>query len=267
MGLQRLGRKVYNKGRKAAKKRYVAKSGGRQSTGGYRVGKMAKDIMYLKSVLNPEKKRSTSSQTTPLLIGQVNGNDDGGHFSDVTPLLFQGVGTADRTGASVKLHSSIWNFQFKQQVGVVADIKLSLEIWAIDKEPYAPATFTFRNEHYDPNSFIALAEIRDYNCQVNPDNFMKGKCIARRRLTIKEDSVGSQSNLTHVKIPILYNKGQGRHIRYRKDTNVLESGQLYLLIRMDRGNIGAPSTITVPDVNINTGLEMMYNRVDYFYDN
>lgn len=259
MGIARAVKKVFNKTRKVAKKRYTNKKGG------MKYNKMAKDIMYLKSVLNPEKKRIINYVADPVKIGQVNGNNDGGYVEDITPVISQGVTFGTRNGASVKLHSTIWNFQFKQQVGVVADIKLIIEIWAIEKEPYSG--FTFRNDHWDGNYFIAGADIRDYNCQVNPDNYNKGKCIARRKITIKEDSVGSQSNLTHLKIPIIYNKGQGRHIRYNKDTNTVEQGQMYLIIRADRGNIGAVSTLTVPDVSINTGVDMQYNRVDYFYDN
>jgi len=267
MGLYKKGRSMLRKVGAAAKKRYMAKPGGRKSTGGVRVAKMAKDIMYLKSVLNPEKKRYDIAQATLLKIGQVNGNTDGGHFSDCTPIISQGITNSTRNGSSIKLHSSIWNFQFKQEVGTVADIKLIIEIFATGKEPYPPTTFTFRDERFTPNFFIAGADIRDYNAQINPDNFMKGVCVARRKITVKADQVSSVSNLCHVKIPIKYNKGQGRHIRYKANTDVLEYGQLYLCIRADRGNIGAVSTLTVPDVNINTGLDMQWNRTDYYYDN
>jgi len=266
MGLYKKAKAYARKAVGAAKKRYMAKPGGRKSTGGLRVAKMAKDIMYLKSVLNPEKKRTEAQQIETQPIGQVNGNTDGGHFSECTPQISQGVANYQRTGSSVKLHSSIWNFEFKQEVGVVADVKLILEIFAIDKEPYAPSLFTFRDERFKPNFFISGAEIRDYNCQMNPDNYMKGRCIARRKLTIKGDQVASQSNITHLKVPIKYGKN-GRHLRWENNTNTLQSGQMYLCIRADRGNIGGVSTLAVPDVNINTGLNMRWNRMDYYYDN
>jgi hypothetical protein len=259
---------IYRKVRKAIRKagqRYKAKAGGRQSTGGVRVMKMAKDILYLKSVLNPEKKRFTGG-ASDIAIGQVNGNTDGGYFADTTPTPAQGITYDTRNGASIKLHSSMYHFQFTQQVGVVADLKLIVEFFVITGEPYTG--FTFRNERFLPNPFIAGGDIRDYNTLTNPDNYQKGKCIARRYITIKQDATGSVKNLTDLKIPILHNKGQGHHIRFNKDTQTIESGQMYLMIRADRGNIGAVSTLSgIPDVNINTGVNMAINVVHYFYDN
>jgi len=106
------------------------------------------------------------------------------------------------------------------------------------------------------------------NCQMNPDNYMKSRCIARRTFSVQTDSLGSEKLVTDVKIPIKYNKGQGKHIRYDKNsTTVVANGQMYLVIRTDRGNIGAISTLNVPDVNVNTGLLFQYNRTDFYYDN
>jgi hypothetical protein len=265
MGVFKRTNRLYKKGKRALKKRYVAKAGGRKATGGLRVMKMAKDIMYLKSVLNPEKKRFIGG-AHDIAIGQVNGNTDGGYFADTTPTPAQGVTYDTRNGASIKLHSSMYHFQFTQQVGVVADLKLILEFYMITGEPYTG--FTFRNERFLPNPFITGADIRDYNTQINPDNYQKGKCIARRYLTIKQDATGSVKNLTDLKIPILHNKGQGHHIRFNKDTQTVEHGQIFLMIRADRGNIGAVSTLSgIPDVNINTGVNMAINVCHYFYDN
>jgi len=262
MGISRVVKKVMNKTRKAVKKRYTTKKGG------VRVNRMAKDIMYLKSVLNPEKKRF--ERTLDFIdglypkVGQVNGNNDGGYFEDVTPTPLQGITYSTRNGASIKLHSSVWHFQFSQEVGVVADVKLCLEIFAIEKNPYTG--FTFRDERYLPNPFIA-STIRDYNSQLNPDNYMKGKLVARRYIKIKADDNSGVKNLIDIKIPVLYNKGKGMHIRFNKDSQTVEHGQLYLVLRADRGNIGIVSTLAIPDVNINTGINFQYNRVDYFYDN
>ena len=257
--IKRKARKAVRKVGQAVKKRYTNKRGGT------RMGRLAKDVMYLKSVLNPEKKRF-QFYNPDNLIGQVNGNTDGGFFTDVTPIPSQGITYDTRNGASIKLHSTMWHFQFTQQVGVVADIKLILEIFSIKGDPYTG--FTFRNERYLPNPFISGADIRDYNCQINADNFMKGKLVARRKITIRQDEVSSVKNLVDVKIPILYNKGQGHHIRFNKDTTTVESGQLCMVIRADRGNIGAVSTLSgIPDVGLNTGVNMAFNCINYYYDN
>lgn len=248
---------------KAIKKRYTAKAGGRKSTGGYRVGKMAKDILYLKSVLNPEKKRYEDLVTNQP-IGQVNGNFDGLYLRDVTPTPNVGGGYSERNGASIKLHSSIYHFQFSQQPSCVAKMKGIIEIYHVLGDPYT--SFNFSNERFDPNPFTT---VRDYNCQINPDNFMKAKCVARRRFTMLSDgALGTEKLVTDIKIPIKYNKGQGHHVRYDKNsTSTIANGQLYLVIRTDRGNFGVVSTLNVPDTTINTGLLMQMNRVDYYYDN
>lgn len=256
-------RKLFKKAKKAVKKRYTAKSGGRKYTGGARVGKMAKDIMYLKSVLNPEKKRD-SYRIENTAVGQCNGNLDGAYFFDCTPVISQGITSNTRNGASVKLHSSMYHFQFTQSVGTIADIRGVIEMWKITGEPYSG--FTWFNEHWEANPFTG---VRDINSQTNPDNFMKGKCIARKYFSVKADQTAGVKTLSDVKMPILYNKGQGHHLRYNKDTNTIENGQTYLVIRTDRGNISGSSvsTLNVPDVNINTGLLMQFNAVNYYYDN
>ena len=266
MGIQRAVKKLYNKGRKAAKKRYMAKPGGRQGTYGVRVGKMITDIKYLKSVLNPEKKRIHYQTTEDAPIGQINGNTDGGYFGDITPVPPQGITYDTRNGASIKLHSSMWHFQFVQQVGVICDIKVCLEMYVIKGEPYSG--FTFRNERFLPNPFIIGGDVRDYNTQINPDNYMKGKLLCRRYITLKEDATGSSKNVYDLKIPISYNKGQGHHIRFNKDTTTVEHGQMYMIIRTDRGNIGAVSTLVgPPDINQNTGINMRWSVQHFFYDN
>lgn len=260
----RIVKRLYNKARKAVKKRYVAKSGGRKSTGGIRVAKMAKDIMYLKSVLNPEKKRWEANESS-IYLGQVNGNSDGYLLRDVTPLPICGTGYSDRNGASIKLHSSIYHFQFVQQASAICRIRGIIEIWEVLGDPMTG--FTFTNERFDPNPFTT---VRDMNCQTNPDNYMKARCVARRNFSVQTDSLGNEKLTTDVKIPIKYNKGKGKHIRWDKNSpTVIQSGQLYLVVRVDRGNYSPTtvSTLPVPDLNINTGLLMAYNKVDYFYDN
>jgi len=261
----------------ALKKRYKAKPGGRKSTGGVRVAKMAKDIMYLKSVLNPEKKRYEVATTTVNPVGQVNGivgsYSEGRYLYDCTPTPSQGVTYNTRNGASIKLHSTMWHFQFVQEASCVSDVKLCVEIFQITGEPYTG--FNFFDDRYLVNPFIRdtvalTTTIRDINSQVNPDNFMKGKCIARRIVRIKADQTTGAKMITDLKLPIKYNRGQGHHVRFNKDTNTVENGQLYLIIRADRGNIGttAISNLSgVPDVAPQTGISMLWNKVDYFYDN
>lgn len=273
----RMIKRAYNKIRKAAKKRYVAKSGGRKSTGGIRVGKLAKDVMYLKSVLNPEKKRTEESviATDPfgaIPLGQINGNNDGALVRDCTPYLTVGPSYNQRTGASVKLHSTVWNFQITQQENCVNTINCIFEVWQLDEQVYSNLE-TFRRAKYQFNPFVLVSgvpAIRDSNSQMNPDNFSIGRCIARRRIRVLGDNISTQKNVVNFKMPILYNKGKGHHLRWDKDTTTLTTGQLCLIIRCDRGNMssGAATSVTgVPDTGALTGLTVQYSKQDYYYDN
>lgn len=256
-------RKFVKRGAKQLRKRYTAKPGGRKATGGVRVGKMAKDILYLKSVLNPEKKRF-ETQDADIILGQVNGINDGYLFRDMTPAPPQGTGYADRTGASIKLHSSMYHFQFIQQANARCRIRGVIEIYEVLGDPQPG--FTFPTERFLANPFTG---VRDMNCHTNPDNFMKGRCIARRNFSVQTDQLGGESLTTDVKIPMKYNKGQGKHIRWDKNTSTLANGQLLLIIRVDRGNCNPVTVATnpVPDIGVSTGIVCSFNRTDYFYDN
>jgi len=282
MGLYKKVKRGLRKAGAALKKRYMAKPGGRKSTGGVRVAKMAKDIMYLKSVLNPEKKRFEAALDVATKIGQINATNpagtvvitDGSYFIDCTPVPTQGVTYSTRNGASIKLHSSIWHFQFVQELNTISEIKLTLELFDVDGETYTG--FNYIKERYLVNPFVkdtisgTPIGVRDKNSQINPDNFMKGKCIARRNLTLKADTVSGARNIIDLKLPVLYNKGKGHHVRFDKDGQAVEHGQLLLCIRADRGNIGtvtATNVTGVPDTAVNTGCNVVWNRVDYFYDN
>jgi len=268
MGLYKKAAAMGRRAAQAIKKRYTAKPGGRKSTGGVRVAKMAKDIMYLKSVLNPEKKRKETQKSGPTItLGQVNGNSDGAYYEDITPIITQGIGSDQRNGAGLKLHSSMWHFQFVQMPAASGRIRGVIEIWEVNGDPYPAASTEWFDEHYQLNPFSG---VRDLNCMTNPDHFMKGKCIARRNFSVAADQVTGEKMVTDLKIPIKYNKGQGKHIRYQKETDTVANGQMYLLIRLDRGNrsTAVVSTLSgVPDPAVNTGIYMNYNKMDYFYDN
>lgn len=259
--------KTYKKKiRKAIKKRYTTK------TGGAKVRQMAKDVMYLKSVLNPEKKRQSQNSLADggnLVVGQVLGNADGAFSMVALPTISTGTGIAARTGSSVKLHSSIWQFNFNQMSSGTNPIKLILEFWMITDKPYDTSSEFFL-EKYDVNPFIGTPFVRDYNALYDPDNYMKGKCIAKRIITVPGDDLSGQSRQTNLLVPIKYNRGQGHHLRYAGSSDTLSAGQIILTIRANRGNASTAivSTMTgIMDGAINTGINLQYNAIHYYYDN
>ena len=110
--------------KKAVKKRY----GFNKKSKGIKYGTMARDVAKLAQMINAEKKTyqlSYNSQYT----GQVLINATGALCYDITPLLAQGTATDQRTGASVKLHSALYQFQINQMVGATLSNKLIIEFW------------------------------------------------------------------------------------------------------------------------------------------
>lgn len=262
------------KGYKQIKKRYTAKKGGRKASGGVRVGKLVKDMLWVKSVLNPEKKRiEYSYKGTVGQLDPVATNQRGWLVADITPTPNEGVGYMQRTGASIKLHSSYWHFQFIQMSDCVSTVKGEIYIVKIVGASYASGTLIsqFANNMFQTNPFINGAAVADYNSSLNPDYFGTYRIIKRKRFIVKSDNTTSEKQLTDVRIPLKYNRGQGHHIRFDKDTNNLMDGQLMMVIVLDRGNnnttIGAVGFSGVADAGTNTGLYIAYNRQDYYYDN
>jgi len=261
-------KRTYNKVKKAVKKRYVNKQG-------IKLVQVAKDVMMLKNVLNPEKKRLEGFYREQF-VGQVNIDAPYFFLRDITPYPAVGTGYADRNGASVKLHSSHWRFQFKQLLNTNANVKLKITIFEVKGKPMVQGAEldAWFDRVLQPNPFITNAlgtttPIRDYNSQYNPDAFNTYRIVATKRFTIKNDYLSSQLMIQDVSVGLKYNKGKGHHLRWDKNTQTLTQGQLVMCITADRGNVSInPSTLlNIPDQGAYTGIGFSANRMDYFYDN
>lgn len=276
MTIYQTAKRLARKAGKAIKKRYVAKPGGRKATGGMRVGKMAKDIMYLKSVLNPEKKRLDTRPESNQYVGQVNGDGGGFLLVDCTPIITQGIQYNARNGASIKLHSTNWEFQLTQQVHLNSSMKFIFEVYVLDGLTTTSTGLSannFARNYFIQNPFITGTPsdpIIDTFSSVNPDFFKIARCIRRVKKTLAPDQFSGQFNINSFRMGIKYNKGQGLHIRYNKDSNIPTHNQMFLVVRADRGNIseGASSTLGgIPDSAVATAARLRWARTDYYYDN
>lgn len=254
--------KTYRKGRKVVKKRYIKK-------GNLNTKQLVKDVMYLKSVLNPEKKRYLINYTSDLAVGQVNVNAAGLYVTDITPIPAVGTGYNNRNGASIKLHSTHFAFMMKQQSSTLNKVKVRIEIWLIKGNPYASAA-SFPADHYLANSFITGASIVDYNSDPDPDDFNKARLIRTFHTAVPNDQV-TQTQIKLFKGGIKYNNGQGHHVRFDLNTTTIEQGQLIMIIFADNGNVDSTNASTlgggVPITSANTGITMNYNITHYYYDN
>lgn len=261
-------KKVYTKAKKAIKKRYYNKKTG------VKLVQVAKDVMMLKNVLNPEKKR-ISAGITNTTVGQLYNSSSGMVLNinayDMTPNPPVGTGYADRNGASVKLHSSAFRLQFVQQDNAVGNLKLKVMFIKVHGVPLTNSNAqAFLDAMFIPNPFVSGASVIDYHSQFNPDKRSLFSIIRQKTITLRQDTVSGQKTIADLVIPLKYNNGKGHHVRWDKNTSTILAGQIFMIVLADRGNQGgsASSGITgVADTAAGTGAYMSLNLQHFYYDN
>lgn len=257
-------RKVARKGARMAKKRYTTKKGG------VRIGKIAKDVAWLKGVLNPEKKNFTFNNTANNLVGCFNGNTvGGGYFSlDITPTPSQGVTETGRSGNSIKLHSSYIQLQFSQMSACVQPIRFRVILLAIKGIPYSSAS-TYPTVLFNANPFLSGFAVYDYNSTYEQSFLPNQRIICDRKYLLPANEAGTQTMIKDVKIPLRY---KNHHIKYLADgSTTVTHGQIYMIVVADNGNCSTSTAVTGQTnaiyTAINTGMKLNYNIIHYYYDN
>ena len=287
-------RKIRRKIGQTLGRRYVRQKN--RPKGGLRVNRIVKDVKWLKSLVNAEKKRFKFSETDAP-VGQLNCLDtnplnvrDGSYIEHISCNPVQGAGYNQRNGASVKLHSSHLQFQITNQGQAEPNgIRGKVLIFTTRGQavPAGAPTFAFRNEMFVGNQFItgAQADIFDYNSNYNPDFFRNWKMIKTKHFylppveAISNITSGSdqypQRRVLNFKMGMKYNNGKGMHVRWSKDTSTMEYGQLLIVIQVNRGNMsldenipaGEIGGVTAGTLRLNSGIKVSYNGVHYYYDN
>lgn len=229
------------------------------------------EIAKLVGMLNAEKKTFTISNQN-VAIGQVIVNNNGFYSFDCTPIPAQGTTSITRNGNSIKLHSSFIRMQFSQQSGTVNPIKVRIRMDLVKGTPQSAGTWP--STILEPNPFITGGgSIYDYNSQTNADYFGILKTIFTRQIVVRQDTVTSGTTITDVMIPLKYFRGKGHHVRFAQDgAQTISDGQLILFVTCDNGNASTSTACTLSGPPLggsaaNTGLQMSYNIIHYFYDN
>ena len=261
-------RKLARSAKRAVKSRYGI--GKRRSLN---VGQMATDVARLATMINAEKKILSigvaNTLATGQLVAQVNQNSSGAAAFDLTPLLPQGSGASDRTGNSIKLHSSYFQFQVQQQGNNTAQpIKVRIEMWSNPSIVQDPADLLARL--YVTNPFT---QIIDYNSARNPDHFNDYRRIMLKTCYLTVDQIGTQIQTKQFAVPFRWNRGKGHHVRYTGTgfTNPLtdvKAGQFFLVYFADTGNLSSlTSTLNVPQQQGLSGATVKMSYRHYYYDN
>lgn len=256
----------------AVKRRYFKGKGYRNP----KLAQMAKDVMYLKGVLNPEKKNFVlSTAGTAIPVGQVSGPaSNGGYSFDMTPTPAQGTTSITRNGNSIKLHSSYIRFQFSQMPSTTNPIKVKIMIILVKGQPLASSGYANTAAVWlNPNPFITGGTIYDYNSDMNPDYFGTIKVLRTKTLRVAQDQFSGSNQIVNVNMPMKYFRGKGHHVRFVADGSTsLADGQLICLITCDNGNISGTNASTLSGAPlqssaVTTGLYMSYVIEHYYYDN
>lgn len=229
------------------------------------IPRMLRDINMVKAMVNAEKKRLVTNSTNNL-VAQVSGAAGSGHYIvDVTPNPTQGNGFNQKSGSSIKWHSSHYDFQIIGQSANVAGIKLKLEWVKVVGLPYSSLNDIF-GKYLLPNGFISGGSTYDINSNRDPDYFKNFKVIKRTYITLRPDVITGDVPVKQLSVGM---KLKSHHVRNNDNDPTLSMGQVFLLITADTGNWGsvASGLTGVSNSTALSGAVFSYIRTDYFYDN
>lgn len=226
----------------------------------------------LASMINAEKKRYVMAAGSNAL-GQTSLATGAGYYAlDITPTPQQGTTSITRTGNSIKLCSSFYQFQFSQLAQCTSPVKVRIIIFKAKGQVYSNVATAISNL-LSLNPFVlngGSPAIVDYNSSYNPDFYGQFEIIKEKKLTVKPDQFSGQNTITDIKFGLKYNRGKGHHIRYTVDGNAIPSeGQIMMVMLCDNGNATTTASTLSNALNTgaSTGLNMNQNIIHYFYDN
>jgi hypothetical protein len=242
--MKKVARRVYAKGKRAFKKRYVSK-------GGPNVKNIYKDVMMLKSLVNVEKKRVDFFPALPVSFGQTAGAGlSGAYASNISPVIAQGLTNSTRNGNSLKLVSACVDIQFAQSVNTVNAIKIKYFIVCKPDSGTFSTAATVRSELWEPNPFSTVI---DYHSNRDAEFFTSYRIIKSGSCTIPQDQIAAGIGFKQIKIPLKLN----HHMKYNTDASTLSTkNQFYIFALADVGDVVAL-----------TGANISYNVRWYFTDN
>lgn len=257
--------KIVDSAKKEVKKRYTTKKGG------VRIKQIAKDVMMLKNVLNPERKEfrvfNDPANDDSIDIGQCTGNVNAFYALDVSCIPAQGTTSITRTGNSIKISQLKCRFSVFQQTNTAQDIKGKVMFLA----PKVPVTNvdTMVTQYFEPTPFLNVS-IQDYNSHFNADYRKQFVLLGTKYFKLKADNLSTQEQ----QLSFGYNLNfKNFHTKFTTDgSQSIASGQIVMVVLVDSGNAANSTASTIKNIvpsggGVMTGLTFNYNLLYYFYDN
>lgn len=223
----RRARKYAKKIYKKAVKPYVNKKKGYNNR-----MKLYKEITAIKKMVNAEKKVKETF-LNGIGVAQLNNAVDGIYVNTITPTISQGNGFDQRNGRSIKLSGAYLRGKFTAQTNTINKIKFNMMIIRCVGQPQTTTQIATGMFNAD-----ALSGIRDYFAPRNPDAFSDYRVICSRNYVLYPDSISGQTGIVDYMMPLKLK----HHIRYQNNTNTIDEGELFVIIRADSGDSGTPLT-------------------------
>lgn len=228
-------------------------------------------MIKLKQVMDVEKKRAVSASPNPYVIGQVLGSTSGGGVIavDCTPVPVQGDGQYERIGNTIKLTSTHFDFLFRQQVNTNTVQNGIIDLFMVKGGIVNPASEVAKI--YESNPFIASynagTPIYDTSCTMNMNYASAYTLLRRKHFKIRGDNLVNTNQEFRVSMGLKY---KNHNVKFNFDgTNVPSHGQLFFVIRMERGNADGTNVSYlnyVPDTNVSSGVFMDFAITHWFQD-
>lgn len=234
------------------------------------VPQMIKDVMYLKKMINVEKKQFNNTTASALGVAQLNGNSSGHQIVDITPTPVVGTSSTTRNGDSIKVVSAYHKFLFYQQANTVNTTRYIIEYFLVKGKSNASPSGLI-SDLFRPNRILqngaVTGTIYDYNSDRVQEGFKNYVLLKRKYVTLGSDNYSGLQNTKEVKIKLQF---KNYHIKYQTGTNVPDNGQIIMVIRGDLGNYAIATTSTLSNAiqtGTSTGAGVQFDHTWYFVDN
>lgn len=256
-------KRVIRRGAKALKRRYISKRKG------LRFGRIAKDVMMLKKMVNAEKKHyGPLNFGDSLAFGYANGagSANGGLLLDVSPsAMVRGSNRDQRTGNSVKVSTGCLRCYITGQSANTMGGHVSIELYHVKNDYYATMSWgSLGNDLFLPNPFTSIADIKSGR---NPNYFKDFQLIRKVVKYLPVDVTNGGNKVLDFAIPL---KFRNHHFRY-DDSGSFVGGQIICVVRASTGNASSVTTATnTPfglNTAVNTGFLLQMTTDWYYYDN
>lgn len=233
------------------------------------VMKIAKDLMWVKSRLNVEKKFKDDVIFERSAVGQVDVNGIGYAESNLLlPHIFQGTGEDNRVGNSIRATGMVLHMNFIKQAGASGPRRIKVCVVKTRDDSMSPTDIFDSNPLtglIDYHSNVDYTELKDKTAQIIATKYVK--LGADGNVSGSGDAVGTgEASTATIKIPIKLSDV----LRYEANANSLPANMRYHLIVMcDNGNRGlSASTINgVLVKGVQSGVDIQCHRRFWYVDN